>query len=351
MSFHVTSFAAESGDCYLCEIPIGGRTYRILIDGGTPGSAKETIARLKAGNSCPQIDLLVVTHIDSDHIGGILKLLEDADINSAVKEIWFNGHSKLPVPAGNLQNYSVTQGVELENFLMNDARWNTSLDHGPVCLEADGSPRLIRLLGDEVTIHVLSPGLAQLESLRLNWEKALVEPVAESPRRKSRIQRFGAIGKDVVDLANRRFEKDTAYANGSSIAFLLTANGKRALFTGDAFADVICDSAENIDAKPIPIDVFKVSHHGSAKNTDARIVQKFPAHRYLISTDGSHNHPDEESLARILVHSPNKKAIYFNYPHVLDGWEGVDFEGDWKCTMHFGDGKLPLSVDFSKEAT
>lgn len=205
MSLNVTSFAAESGDCYLCEFPVGGRIYRILIDAGTPGSASNTITALKSGGSCPQIDLLIVTHIDNDHIGGVLKLLEDNEINQAIKEIWFNGYSQISLTAsGAIQNLSVSQGVEIEKFLKDDPRWNASFNRGPVSLNADGSPRLMEL-GDEVTIHVLSPGALQLESLRLNWEKAVAEQ-ASKPKKRSRIQRFGVVGKDVVGLANTPFE-------------------------------------------------------------------------------------------------------------------------------------------------
>ena len=71
----LTLLPSEKGDCLLVES--GGVT--ILADGGMPGSYKEEVrpflgAFAKKGGV---IDLLYVSHVDQDHIGGALRLLED----------------------------------------------------------------------------------------------------------------------------------------------------------------------------------------------------------------------------------------------------------------------------------
>lgn len=70
------------------------RFYNILIDGGTgetysyknkkgksePGELKQLIEYIKSQNEF--IDLLILTHVDDDHIGGILRCFgQDADVN------------------------------------------------------------------------------------------------------------------------------------------------------------------------------------------------------------------------------------------------------------------------------
>ena len=41
------------------------------------------------------IDLLVVTHIDSDHIGGVVPFLASSEARGHVREVWFNGAPQL----------------------------------------------------------------------------------------------------------------------------------------------------------------------------------------------------------------------------------------------------------------
>lgn len=337
MGVRLVFFPANSGDSLLVECPIDGGLFRILIDGGTPSTAALISKYLKKDGTCPPIDLVVVTHIDNDHIGGIVNLLKDTEINVAIKEVWFNGVRRLgaPLPA-NIQSLSVAQGINLEKTLSADPRWNTRFGMAPISLRADQSPLHVPLVRG-VDIHILSPGRVQLDELKRNWEKE----AAELEKRRQNKDRLPAgigglgTGKNVKLLSQTKFEQDKAYANGSSIAFLLKADEKTLLFTGDAFPRVIVEAANKYQNGPINVDVFKVSHHGSAGNTDEDIIKKFPATRYLISTDGTHEHPDDETVARILGHSDPKsrKILVCNYPDTLSDWTGIDFNGTWSTEL------------------
>jgi beta-lactamase superfamily II metal-dependent hydrolase len=338
MSVRLVFFPASCGDSFLVECPTAGGVFRILIDGGTPGTASVISEHLKKDGPCPTIDLVVVTHIDNDHIGGIVSLLKDKEINAAIKEVWFNAVSRLgaPLPA-NIQSLSVGQGIDLEKALYNDTRWNTQFGMDPISLLADNSPRHVPL-AEGVAIYILSPGAAQLDELKRNWENEAAE-LEKKPKKKEKLPpgvgTLSGATKDVGRLLKEKFIQDKAFANGSSIAFLLEADEKMMLFTGDAFPTVMVEAAEKYKTGPIDVEVFKVSHHGSSGNTDREIVKKFPATRYLISTDGTHDHPDDETIARILGHSDPKseKTIVCNYPDTLDNWAGVDFGGAWSTKI------------------
>lgn len=337
MGVRLVFFPASCGDSFLVECPIANGVFRILIDGGTPGTAAVISEYLKKDGTCPPIDLVVVTHIDNDHIGGIISLLRDKEINAAIKEVWFNGVSLLDAPMpDNIHSLSVRQGIELEKTLSNDPRWNTRFGKAPIGLTADNAPLHVPLAND-VNIHVLSPGSVQLDELKRNWEKEAAELEKKQQKKEKLPPGIGGlgVGKNVGLLAQTKFQQDKAFANGSSIAFLLIANGKTMLFTGDAFPTVMMEAANKYKAGAIDVDVFKVSHHGSSGNTDEVIIKKFPAARYLISTDGTHEHPDEETIARILAHSkPNsKKVLMCNYPDTLVDWKGVDFTGAWSTEV------------------
>ncbi|NDI85471.1 ComEC/Rec2 family competence protein [Undibacterium crateris] len=346
MSVKVVFFPAKCGDCFLLECSVNDGIFRILIDGGTPATADVVLAYLKKDGKCPVIDLVVVTHIDNDHIGGVIRLLKDTEFNAAVKEIWFNGISRIAKLPSGVKSLSVTQGVKLEEMLHDDARWNAYFGGAAVSINADGSPYNARI-ADGLVLDILSPGTAELAELKRNWSMLAVAPDPsdeEKDKLPAGVQSL-SVGKDVYALAESKFDPDKAYANGSSIAFLLEIDLKFLLFTGDAFPDVITDAAELLQAGPIRVNVFKVSHHGSAGNTNERIVRKFPADYYLISTDGTHDHPHDEAIGRILVYADNPKSLIFNYPDTMSTWRGTDFEGAWSVRVQSHDGKTPIELD------
>jgi len=94
---------AFNGDAILISFRENGAIRNILIDGGMPttyvqkgkngkleyGELKETVDKIKDNNE--KIDLLVLTHVDDDHIGGVLKWFEkDKDAYKLIGKVWFN---------------------------------------------------------------------------------------------------------------------------------------------------------------------------------------------------------------------------------------------------------------------
>jgi glyoxylase-like metal-dependent hydrolase (beta-lactamase superfamily II) len=74
MKIHV--FQSYQGDCLMVED--AAEQHRILCDGGTPRAMKDFVAAELAAwqQAGKRIDLAYVSHIDSDHIGGIAVLLD-----------------------------------------------------------------------------------------------------------------------------------------------------------------------------------------------------------------------------------------------------------------------------------
>ena len=54
---------------------------------------------------------LVITHIDFDHIGGVLSLLQDKDLGVTFHDIWFNGWRHLP--GSGFEEFGPVQGEKL----------------------------------------------------------------------------------------------------------------------------------------------------------------------------------------------------------------------------------------------
>ena len=83
------------GDCLWIEYGTSAFPRRILIDGGATGTYKRALqSRLE--RSGDELELLVVTHVDGDHITGILELIEKAHTGIKPKDLWFNGFRHLP---------------------------------------------------------------------------------------------------------------------------------------------------------------------------------------------------------------------------------------------------------------
>ena len=90
-------FQANDGDCLLLSSADG---KHMLIDGGRSGSFMKHAA--KSLSECEKLDVVCVSHIDADHITGVLKLLEtmvDWRIHRYEKENWPDGREAKPKPS------------------------------------------------------------------------------------------------------------------------------------------------------------------------------------------------------------------------------------------------------------
>lgn len=95
----LTAFQSGKGDCLL--LSNAGNTHRMLVDGGMPAAYTEhvasTLGALRAAKK--KIDVIYVSHIDQDHIGGVLRLL-DNEMDWRVHAFQTtHGNPSHPVPA------------------------------------------------------------------------------------------------------------------------------------------------------------------------------------------------------------------------------------------------------------
>ena len=66
-----------------------GNGFDVLIDGGKT-SAGPTVVNYLEQNGITELDVLVASHADSDHIGGLINVLEDPNIT--VNQVIYNGY-------------------------------------------------------------------------------------------------------------------------------------------------------------------------------------------------------------------------------------------------------------------
>jgi hypothetical protein len=106
--------------------------------------------------------------------------------------------------------------------------------------------------------------------------------------------------------------------NGSSIAFLLEHRGASVLLGADAFPTVLVPAIQALAARRgagvrLPVDVVKLSHHGSRANVTSDLLQALDAKHYVFSTNGAiFKHPNDEAVARVITGS-QRPTLWFNY--------------------------------------
>ncbi len=309
---------ADQGDCLWIEYTDAGQTRRILIDGGTPSTysrLKARIAALPAGER--HFDLFVVTHIDSDHIGGAVKLLDNPPDGLTFGDVWFNGFKHLPKPDDEL---GAKQGEELTRMLADGKiPWNKAFKGKAIAVQNDENLPQVQLDGN-MKVTILSPGVEQLKKLYPKWEKEMAKLRAgksEDESKPSLGDELGG-GLDVVALANSQFKEDKAEPNGSSIALLFEFKNRRLLLGADAHPTVLANNVDRLlshsGAPALKLDAYKVAHHGSRANTSKKLLEKLACPRYLVSTNGNQfEHPDKEGIARIVQFGGKGMDILFNY--------------------------------------
>lgn len=104
---------ASYGDALLVTCRTGRRAWRMLIDTGPdevyPQLRQRLLALPKQRNGRRWLDLLVVSHIDHDHIGGARQLLADEELKLDFGDVWFN--ASRPTARG------VAEGQDLADVL------------------------------------------------------------------------------------------------------------------------------------------------------------------------------------------------------------------------------------------
>jgi beta-lactamase superfamily II metal-dependent hydrolase len=317
---------ANNGD----SIHISYNSKNIIIDSGIGatfssrnanraieyGELKNVIDDIKEKNEI--IDLLIITHWDDDHIGGVLQWFKE-DIESAkslIKCIWFNSgtlinkHFNSQEASENVDeidfpfdpNTSIRQGIFFEKLILDNNISNTHV------INTDTNTDDIL---DGVEFTILSPTDTELKKLLTLWEKSPYNPYTSSNN---------DYDKSLNELLENEFKEDNAIHNGSSIAFILKIEDKKMLFLGDAHPSVVVSSLIELEyskEKKLKIDFVKVSHHGSKANTSNELLELIECDKFIISTDNSkHALPNKETFARIINKHENCK-LYFNYPNLI----------------------------------
>jgi len=337
----------------------------VLIDGGTAQSFSNWKSLVV---NKERIDSLFVTHIDNDHVNGVLKLLQHDDC-PRIDQLYFNGaaqlfgqldHTEEPDRISDIKLQALTEeSSTVENrgqigysegtslsYLLTSKNINCNAVVGGTALYREKCPCF--KVGS-MKFSVIGPEQSVLQRLKDCWKDKLNErKIKPKVISKAYYEAFEQYAKNLRDLAptnstpiastqelsiqslaNVDFEDDNSTTNMSSLSFLIEANDKRLLYLSDCHANAVISWLDHLNMREIIVDAVKISHHGSKNNTSLELLKRIVCNKYLISTNGkSHGHPDLEVLARIAdVNKDSGAEIVLNYEldHIPD-WFTTELE-------------------------
>lgn len=384
MIFTLEALQAKHGDSLLLHYGKPNAPKLIVIDGGPAGVYKSSLlprlTALKESRSpdvALTIRLLMVSHLDDDHINGVLAFLnalvekqennEELPFNiltlwhnsfddivgneseemlkalsAAVKSISSGGAVSAGVPlsrAGGAIAASVPQGRDVRN---NAKLLSLSLnDPFGTIIAAPGKGKKTVTIGDGLKFTVLGPVKDRIEELQIEWNAVLEKK---------------GLATDKEGQALAAAYLDESVYNLSSIVVLAEAAKKKMLLTGDARGDDVLKALKSsglLKSKPLHVDLLKLPHHGSDRNVETEFFRQITADHYVVSADGRHGNPEVSTLQMISeARGKDKFTIYLtNREKRLDTFFASEKKKGKKYDVVYRDPKeLSLWVDLGDDA-
>lgn len=361
MLFSLDVLRARKGDCLMLHYGSAEDPRLIIIDGGPSNvyepHLKPRIVQIHEARGLEEedalpVDLVMVSHVDDDHIKGILELTgeqrAEPDVRLEVGSLWHNSFddllktkpTELKVEAGfgaaaaesggdsgsalagigqnalasddlegkdEMQSAKVLASVPQGRQLRDDAKvlgWKANRTFkGKLILATDGTKAVALDGGLKVTVvGPMQPELLALQAAHDKWLRDQKEKKKISPE--SALAAF----------------TDQSVANLSSIVVVAEAKGKRMLLTGDARGDKILAGLELVGllkkGNDLHVNVLKVPHHGSQNNMETKFFKRVTADHYVFSGNGEHGNPERETLEMLLAARGDnvEYQIHLTYP-------------------------------------
>lgn len=348
----IIAFPASYGDSFLIKINLGDKEYNLLIDCGFKDTytkyIKNELSKIK------ELDLLVLTHIDDDHINGAISLFKDKELKNklVIKNIWFN--DLYQIFKG---KYSGLDDTEQYSDVLEDEIFDEEISYKRAklihqyILEAgyediwNKEENLIQCedylykelypIDSRIKFVLLSPNKENINYLLQDWLdyydldinnlnfnigeiNSFYEYISNQENRSQIFEE--ECSSELVDIEeiSECDQYVKSVVNDSSIAFFIEIDNKRILFLGDSNPKDIESSLYRYiydnKLEKINFDLVKVSHHGSRYNTTNKLFKLFKSNKYLITTNGNKfGHPDIECISKIIKKQEDCKELIFNY--------------------------------------
>ncbi len=309
--FRLHVIQAAYGDCLLLEYGTSSKRF-ILVDGGPPDTFNNHLRPVltQIANSGGLLDLVVLSHVDADHITGLLDYLPELRTANHGLPIplglWHNTFTATVDPNGVIQTrltglitparanimsasgmavQGIQEGANLRTIaLALPIPINNGFPGNLITVDNAQGPRIF----DNLEITIVGPtqlNLNELENEWIDWLNA---------------QENSILSNDPFVMAN----SDASVPNLSSIMFLAKADNRTMLFTGDGRSDHLLHGLRKIGLLnahgQMHVNVLKLPHHGSNRNLTRTFFHKVTADIYIASANGRDGNPDLATLIWIV---------------------------------------------------
>jgi len=315
--FKLHVIQAQYGDSLLLEFGDENSPSFILIDGGPPGvynnSLRRELVRIMGDHA--ELEAVIVSHVDIDHIKGILDFLAELQSQKdngeayfiKVKQLWLNTFTETIDKSGTyaerLNDIFAIAGANnvmmaSSSIALNGVKEGDTLTRYCSFLEIPLNPGAYKetfmagskqqdIVFSNLTFCITGPTPENLKELKDEWEAWLAKQEK-------------AISDGLYDILSM---SDKSIPNLSSISFVVNSGSKTILFTGDCRGDHLFTGLKTkglLKNGKYHVNVLKVPHHGSDRNQDLNFFRKITADTYVISANGKHGNPDFETLEWIV---------------------------------------------------
>ena len=374
----IKTFESGAGDCIflIMKDEMDDSSFHIMMDCNVLTDEIKAYIRDKLYK---RIDVLIVTHIDSDHANGITKLMRNPDFaDLQIGMILFNGFQPQTKQPQTLPSTTVVKLQTVAKLLpptIDEAFQKTNgMDAACLITELNKHPqwkavwRQTPILAGETMplgndgkwgrLRVLSPTQDAMDNLlhdvKLEYAKRLGSAppnedfldqdkfyelmlrLAEQRKRPfiSRKINAAAITKETLNNSAKTDaeENGVTNANKASLAFCWEGgeNMKRILLMGDAISSQVVNELNGIDDDRIWFEAVKVSHHGSKHNTSIELNAKVDSAHYFFTGGKENEGPDIETVAKIamkpLAEGIDQRVIHYNHEKGINLWKELNKE-------------------------
>jgi len=347
-------FHSDKGDCLLVRGSGGGR---ILSDGGMRESFVAHVAKHLTRED--PLDLVCISHVDDDHIGGILELLDNAmawkvfdhhhangddDFNEPdvprmpqIKRMWHNAfHDQIGENAGEIADMLAAMvplladvddaalraaASENESIVTSNKqaiRVSQRLQPEQLNIPLNQDDKLIMVRDGQrkfafgsLSVQIMAPFEEDLAVFRKAWNDWLrdnreaVRKLREQARRDAGSLEDSAetILEPALAATELGDRSKVTPPNLASIMLLVEDDGKTLLLTGDGHADDAIKGLQHIGALEnggtLHLDILKVQHHGSEHNMTKNFARRITADNYIFCGNGFSGNPEPVVLDAI----------------------------------------------------
>lgn len=288
----------------------GDQQAVVVIDGGFCDTGKLLLDHIGTYYKTKVIDLVICTHPDGDHSGGLKYVLENAHVG----QLWMH------------QAWKHTQGIA---ELFKDGRVSDqsvreelrkSLDDA-MELERIATRRQIPIVepfagvttsGFGTTIRILGPSQQYYESLIPGFRctPESLKPQGVIAKAAEGVIELVAKIAETWDFETLKDNGETSPENNSSAVVLVTCGEDNLLFTGDAgipALELAADQLASLGFLPSQLKFMQVPHHGSQRNVGPKLLDRLLGGRQdseihlrtafvSAAKDGKPKHPSKRVL-------------------------------------------------------